>query len=325
MIVDDNNSSDTTSRNNVFSTVFTSMGSACSCDSNPSIAMVCWIILSADLEILESSHKTPLWFQEKTPQEWNSTWGQTIYEEDDPLFNWMYTYQYSSINTSNPISYLQLSQVIFDEINAARVWPKVIKETIDYDITLFNSSNSNQLWINNQTWKTYVEGKSAFVEASNYLANASMISSLIWTDGLANACMDLMTANSGCGEPGHMGLDGSTIFSRMQKYFYYDGAYKVNESLSYDPSDGKDAVESLIIDDGVPNRTNRTNIFNSNYTHIGIVCGWTNHFKYKTMCCIELSSGQTSKSGVTAEAISTKIVGSDTCANCSVSIYKKPT
>ena len=325
MLVSDNASNDTTSRINVFSTNFTSMGSACSWHSNTSIAIVWWAVFSTELEIKTSDHKTPLWFQMKTPQEWNETWGQTIYEEDDPLYNWLYPYQYSSINTSNPLTYLQLSQVIFDEINAARMCPLVIKETIDADIASFNSLNSHQLCIGNQTCKVYTEGKSAFVEASNYLSNKSAISFLIWSDSLANAWLDLLRANSGWGETGHTGLDSSTILSRIKQYFYLDGAYYADENLSYDPIDGKDAVSAFIVDDGVPNRTNRTNLFNSNFTHVGVACGCTNHKTYKTMCCVEFSAGQTNKSGITAEAISTNIVGSERCANCSVSIYKKPT
>ena len=50
----------------------------------------------------------------------------------------------------------------------------------------------------------------------------------------------------------------------------------VGENLAYatyEDDDGVDVIMQFIIDDGVTGRGHRANIFNTEWTHVGIACG----------------------------------------------------
>lgn len=59
---------------------------------------------------------------------------------------------------------------------------------------------------------------------------------------------------------GHKGSDGSQPFDRAQRYF--DSISLYGENIAYGSSKiAIDVLTQLIIDDGVPDRGHRTNIF----------------------------------------------------------------
>ncbi len=51
----------------------------------------------------------------------------------------------------------------------------------------------------------------------------------------------------------------------------------------------------MLVDDGVPSRGHYNNIFRDTYKVCGIACG--KHKIYKHMCCLDYSSGFTTKGG----------------------------
>ena len=67
-------------------------------------------------------------------------------------------------------------------------------------------------------------------------------------------------------QTGHTGPDGSTMVSRITKY----GSYTyIGENIAYGSTGGEQIVLDLIVDDGVPDRGHRVNIFDKNYKHLG--------------------------------------------------------
>ena len=69
---------------------------------------------------------------------------------------------------------------------------------------------------------------------------------------------------------GHDGSDGSSMRDRIQRYCEWKN--KIGENLSYkNPTGGgRDYVVGLFIDDGVPSRGHRKNIFNPIFKYVGI-------------------------------------------------------
>lgn len=72
---------------------------------------------------------------------------------------------------------------------------------------------------------------------------------------------------------------------RVNRYGGWEKA--IAENISYGPSGARDIVVSLIVDDGVPGRGHRQNIFNPDFRAAGTACG--PHAVYGTMCVIDFA------------------------------------
>ena len=79
---------------------------------------------------------------------------------------------------------------------------------------------------------------------------------------------------------GHSSSDGTSMSDRLLKFGVFGGL--CSENISYGPNDGWDIVKGLFIDDGVPSRGHRHNLFNPNVKVIGVGCG--THKVYRNMC-----------------------------------------
>ena len=113
-----------------------------------------------------------------------------------------------------------------------------------------------------------IEGAAAVNEAITFLKNqAPLPTPLTFSDALWSACRDLGEDQAVTGSTGHTGSDSSTPFTRMERYATV--TYPAGENVAYGPSDAKDAIIQLIIDDGNPKRGHRTNIFSPDWLVMG--------------------------------------------------------
>ena len=106
---------------------------------------------------------------------------------------------------------------------------------------------------------------------------------MIWSDSLARTARDHALDIGLCGITGHTGTDGSAFWHRTKRYSSYSGAAENIPFGDYDDTEGPEAVKQLIVDDGNgPLWGHRVNIYNREYTHVGISCAC--HSFYRNTC-----------------------------------------
>jgi uncharacterized protein YkwD len=63
----------------------------------------------------------------------------------------------------------------------------------------------------------------------------------------------------------------------------------IGENVAYGQSTAREVVAAFIVDDGVPGREHRKNLFNAAFHVMGVDCG--PHSMYTTTCAITFAGG----------------------------------
>ncbi|MBN2413926.1 CAP domain-containing protein [candidate division KSB1 bacterium] len=124
------------------------------------------------------------------------------------------------------------------------------------------------------------EGVKALEEAIRFLKKAEPLPALRLSKGMSLAALDHVHEQGWNGNTGHRGTDGSTPDKRLARYGTW--LYTMGENISYGGDNARDVVIDLIVDDGVPDRGHRKNIFNPNFRVVGAAYG--PHAQYGTIC-----------------------------------------
>jgi uncharacterized protein YkwD len=136
------------------------------------------------------------------------------------------------------------------------------------------------------------EGVAAVDEAIRAMSRTRPAPKLKFSVGMSLAARDHVIYQGARGLTGHTGQNGSTPFARMDRHGRW---YRVaGENISYGATSAAEVVRDLIVDDGVPNRSHRINMFRPDYRITGIACGY--HKRYRTMCVIVYAGGYREKS-----------------------------
>ena len=130
------------------------------------------------------------------------------------------------------------------------------------------------------------EGLRALDEAIRFLRHARPLPSLGLSPGLCSAAADHCREQAD-GAVGHHGPGRSNPGSRISRYGVVAQGWA--ENIAYGQHSARAIVMALIIDDGVPGRGHRRNIFNPNYNAAGAAYG--PHARYGSVCSIDFAAG----------------------------------
>lgn len=181
-------------------------------------------------------------------------------------------------------------RAVIRELNLARQNPALYATYIQ---ELKSRMNGNVLILGHTRIRTK-EGTGAVDEASRFLQNAQPLPPLTLSRGMSRAAAD-HCADQASGGFGHEGRDRSHAGQRIARYGNFAGSW--GENISYGKSTARDVVLALIIDDGLPARKHRANIFNPNFNFAGAAFG--PHARFGTMCSMDFA-GMYSERGETA-------------------------
>ena len=180
-------------------------------------------------------------------------------------------------------SQLSIEDGIVDEHNRARQDPRGYAEHL---VALRAQFRGNMLRFPGEPSVITREGVEAVDEAIEYLRKADPLPALVASEGMSRAAADHVGDQGPKGSTGHDGSDGSKPWDRLSRYGTWDVV--VGENLAYGPDRARRVVMGLIIDDGVPDRGHRKNIFSTEFRFIGVACG--PHRTYGTMCAVDYAA-----------------------------------
>ncbi|MBD0369522.1 MAG: CAP domain-containing protein [Pyrinomonadaceae bacterium] len=182
-----------------------------------------------------------------------------------------------------------LEKAVLDEMNLARTSPTQYATYLEALRKYYNGKAFKQPGV---AAVQTIEGASALEEAIKYLRNAKPLPQLQLSKGMCLGAKDQSFDQGQTGDVSHQGKDKSFSWDRVARY----GEWKtpVSENIAYDSGTARDIVINLIVDDGVPTRGHRNNIFNSSYIVTGVSCG--NHPLFGNMCVCTFAGGFTEKS-----------------------------
>ena len=175
------------------------------------------------------------------------------------------------------------------EMNLARQNPSAYAAHIE---ELRSRFDGTQLILPGGTRVRTREGTRALDEAIRFLRHTRPESALSLSPGMCRAAAD-HCADQVSGRIGHDGTDHSNPGTRISRYGDWGGGWA--ENIAYGKTNARDIVMALIIDDGLPARKHRKNIFNPKFSVAGAAFG--PHAVYRTVCSIDFAGAYAERTG----------------------------
>jgi len=186
--------------------------------------------------------------------------------------------------TPSPTKATAFERAVVQEMSDARVQPKVYARYLrelrpDFEGTLWKRPGRIPLRTE--------EGVAALDEAIAFLEAAKPIGPLRFNEGLARAARLHALDIGPRGSLEHVGADGSHLSQRLNRLGTWLGL--VAENISTNETDPRQVVIQLLVDDGVPSRGHRHNLFNPDLHQAG--AGEAPHRDYHTVVVIDYADG----------------------------------
>jgi len=181
----------------------------------------------------------------------------------------------------------KLEKEVAAEQNLARGDPKAYAEFA----RAYRRELQGNVHVSGSRRRTTTEGTAAVDEAVAFLEAARPVRALEPFKGMSLAAADHVADTGPKGMVGHAGSDGSQPADRMARHGRWEQT--CGENISYGLSEARDIVLQLIIDDGVPGRGHRQNMFNPAFRVCGVRFG--SHKQYGSMCVLTYAGGYKDK------------------------------
>jgi len=171
-------------------------------------------------------------------------------------------------------------------LNKARTNPKYYATYIKKMLNYYDKSDRTFLFPNSKVKLATHEGRRAFDDAIKFLEKQSPVPELKLSRGMSLACRDLVADHGPRNMGAHVGSDRSTFGLRMMFYGSWTGT--CGENCGYGTTLGEHMIAKLLADDGVAERGHRKNIFNTEFTAVGVAAG--PHLSYGKMCVMKFAT-----------------------------------
>ena len=192
---------------------------------------------------------------------------------------------FKGITAKDSLRYLtSMEKEVIAEMNFARTRPREFAKHLE---ALAKYYDGKLIKIPGEVPVMTQEGVSAVQEAIRYLKKIEPAGELYPSKGLSLAAKDHVKDQSESGDTGHTGRDGSQPHERIERHGKWRGLS--GENIAYGDHNPRMIVMQLIIDDGVPDRGHRKNIFAQRFRVTGVAIG--THTVYRTMCVITYAGG----------------------------------
>lgn len=188
------------------------------------------------------------------------------------------------------VDYTALADQVAKEINLARTNPGAYAAWLKGQRPWYRGT---QLRRPGQTPIRTKEGLAAVDEAIRRLEKQRPVGALGLSRGLSLAARDLVAPQGASGGFGHTGPDGSTPSERIERHGRWESV--IGENVAYGQRTARDVVAAFIVDDGVPGRGHRKNLFNAAFHVMGVDCG--PHAAYGVTCAITFAGAFHEKTG----------------------------
>jgi uncharacterized protein YkwD len=129
------------------------------------------------------------------------------------------------------------------------------------------------------------EGVRALDESISQLKRLKPVKPLIPSRGLSRSAKDHAVDQAETGNAGHIGKDGSSAETRMNRYGKWEKM--AGENISYGHDSTQEIVFQMLVDDGVSSRGHRRNLMQSSFRFIGLAMG--SHPKHDYLCVIKFA------------------------------------
>jgi uncharacterized protein YkwD len=197
---------------------------------------------------------------------------------------------YGPAQAAGNVDFSALEEGIVKEVNLARTNPGVYASWLRGQRQYYRGTQRRrpgEVPVRTQ------EGLAAVDEAIRRLEKQRPVGALGYSRGLSLAARDLVAPQGASGGFGHTGPDGSTPSERIERHGQWESV--IGENVAYGQQTARDVVAAFIVDDGVPGRGHRVNLFNAAFHLMGVDCG--PHSTYGITCAITFAGGLREKAG----------------------------